>query len=199
MRKGYTSLAIVGVAACVAVYAVTSFQPKSTSLYSNVISSDEMEFMKFITKYGKSYGTKEEYEYRLQVFKNSMSVISQENSKNDNTYILEVNKLADLTPAETQRLLGFKKIKALRDGEAKTLPTDNLPSNIDWRAKGAIGAVKDQGSCGSCWAFSANAAIEGSYQINTGKVVNLSEQQLVDCSWDFENEGCNGGEMFAAF
>lgn len=61
MRKGYTSLAIVGVAACVAVYALSTFQPKTTSLYSGAISSEEMEFMKFVSKYGKSYGTKEEF------------------------------------------------------------------------------------------------------------------------------------------
>lgn len=87
----------------------------------------------------------------------------------------------------------------LKDGEVKELDTSNIPSSIDWREKGAVNAPKDQGSCGSCWAFSAVAAMEGHHQIATGELLSLSEQQLVDCSSSFGNAGCNGGEMSAAF
>ncbi|KAE8734703.1 hypothetical protein F3Y22_tig00000731pilonHSYRG00015 [Hibiscus syriacus] len=75
----------------------------------------------------------------------------------------------------------------------------DLPKSIDWRKKGAVTGVKDQGTCGSCWAFSAVAAIEGINQIKTGKLAYLSEQELVDCDTSSFNEGCNGGDMVKAF
>lgn len=197
MRKGFASLAIVGVAACVAVFAFTSYQPKATQF--NELTSEDLEFMKFVSKYGKSYGTKEEFEFRQTQFKQAMSTIAQENSKNDVTFTVGVNKFADWTPAEYRRLLGYKQSKMLRDEQPTVLPTDNAPTSVDWRQSGAVNAVKDQGQCGSCWAFSAIGAIEGHHQIKTGTLLSLSEQQLVDCSTKYGNEGCNGGEMYEAF
>uniref|UniRef100_A0A2N9I7B2 Vignain n=1 Tax=Fagus sylvatica TaxID=28930 RepID=A0A2N9I7B2_FAGSY len=74
---------------------------------------------------------------------------------------------------------------------------DNLPSSVDWRKQGAVTDVKDQGKCGSCWAFSTVVAVEGINQIKTKQLVSLSEQELVDC--DTKNQGCNGGLMENAF
>jgi len=74
---------------------------------------------------------------------------------------------------------------------------EDIPDSWDWRQHGAVNAIKNQEHCGSCWAFSATANIEGQYAINHGSLVSLSEQQLVDC--DTNNEGCNGGWMVSAF
>ena len=76
---------------------------------------------------------------------------------------------------------------------------DNLPSSVDWTEK-VVSSVKNQGMCGSCWAFSACGALEGLAALTKGSVMNFSPQQLVDCSGgEYGNEGCNGGDMDAAF
>lgn len=197
MRTGFASLAVVGVAACVAVYAFTQV-PSGNSLYSNVITADDMEFLKYVSKYGKSYGTKEEFEFRADVFKNTLSAIFNENSKNDNTFTVGLNKFADWTAAERKRILSYRPVRGARVAPVETV--GDIPSTIDWRDQGAVNPVKDQGQCGSCWAFSAVGAMESRWKIKSGNLVSLSEQQLVDCAGGkYGNLGCNGGDMGTAF
>ena len=76
-------------------------------------------------------------------------------------------------------------------GEPVELDVSALPTSVDWRTKGIVNPVKNQGQCGSCWAFSATAAVEGANAIKTGTLLSLSEQQFVDC--DKRSQGCNGG------
>lgn len=79
-------------------------------------------------------------------------------------------------------------------------PVNNPPAEFDWATQGAVNRVKNQGQCGSCWAFSAIGALEGLSKIEKGTLLTLSEQQLVDCAGgDYQNEGCNGGYMDTAF
>lgn len=80
----------------------------------------------------------------------------------------------------------------------RTAASTPLVGDVDWTTSGKVSAVKNQGGCGSCWAFSANAAIESAY-LFAGQPLNLSEQQLVDCSWGYGNQGCSGGWMDSAF
>jgi C1A family cysteine protease len=199
MRKGFASIAVVGVAACIAVYALTQ-QPQSSSLYT-ALSADEMEFLKYVSLHGKSYGTKEEFEFRAEIFKNTLAKLQTENSRNENTFRLALNKFADWTPAEYKKILSYRPLR----GNMNVAPLQNvqLPTSIDWRDKNAVNPVRDQGQCGSCWAFSAVGAMESRAfirAIDKNGLLGLSEQQLVDCAGgSYGNEGCNGGDMGAAF
>lgn len=142
MRTGFASLAVVGVAACIAVYALTQ-QPKSTFLSSNIMTSEDLEFLKYVSKFSKSYGTKEEFEFRAEQFKNSLVKIAEENSKNDNTFSLGLNKFADWTPSEYRRILSYKPIKGARKTVQQSFENVSIPDAIDWRTKGVVNPVKD--------------------------------------------------------
>jgi C1A family cysteine protease len=198
MRQGFAyTLAIVGVVATVAVIALND-NMSSTSLHQMEITQDNVDFANYLAKHGKSYATHEEYQYRFNLYKQKVAKINIENQKNGNTFFLVPNKFTDYSPSEYRRLLGYKKVATNDIPEYIEYDTTALPASIDWRQKGAVNGVKDQGQCGSCWAFSTVAALEGRDFIKNGKLYSLSEQQLVDCAKN-GNQGCNGGDMGAAF
>ena len=113
------------------------------------------------------------------------------------------NKFADLMSEEfAARFAGGFRAKEKRSVNVNNDLKTNLsalPTSVDWEAAGAVTPIKDQGQCGSCWAFSTTGSTEGNVFINTGKLLSLSEQQLVDCSGAEGNQGCNGGLMDYGF
>jgi len=153
-------------------------------------------FVEHMSKYGLSFGTKEEFMFRQELYLAQDKVFSEINANPLHTFTVGHNHLSTWTKEEKKRLLGAK-IPTTK-AEPTILSEEGLERTrkVDWRKKGAVNAVKNQGHCGSCWAFSATAAIEGHHFIKSGELLSLSEQEMVDCSK--ENNGCHGGLQSAA-
>ncbi|KAL0561132.1 hypothetical protein IC582_001552 [Cucumis melo] len=169
----------------------------------------EHHFSLFKRRFGKSYATEEEHDRRFKIFKANMRRAERHQSF-DPSAIHGITQFSDLTPFEFRKaflgLRGHRLRLPVDTNAAPILPTENLPIDFDWRERGAVTRVKNQGSCGSCWSFSTTGAIEGANFLATGKLVSLSEQQLVDCDHECDPEeedacdsGCNGGLMNSAF
>jgi len=163
----------------------------------------------FKRTHNKSYDTSEEESARFKIYVDNHRKIEAHNQEYDagrKSYQLAMNKFGDMTNDEFRsRVNGFKrslmdKSNSAPPGSTFLVPLNvKIPDSVDWREKGYVTHVKDQGHCGSCWAFSAVGALEGQHFRKAGKMIELSEQNLVDCSESFGNEGCNGGLMDNAF
>ena len=175
---------------------------------SSLASIEEViTFDTFRELYSKTYPTPATMARRAAIFAQSIAFITACNANNDaslTTFRCGVNAYSDLTPNEFSHLflsptmLNRSRTKKNRNVKRHHL-TAGPPAPVDWRAKGAVTPIKNQGSCGSCWAFSTTGSLEGHYQIATGELRVLSEQQLMDCSKPYGNAGCNGGAMTEAF
>ncbi|KAF3325546.1 xylem cysteine proteinase 2 [Carex littledalei] len=169
--------------------------------HSSADSSAQV-FENWMTKHGKMYQSLDEKQRRFDIFKENLKHIEETNSQRKN-YRLGLNEFADMHHEEFKsRYLGLKG-NFMRKSEATLGDSTNknasyLPKFVDWRNKGAVTPVKNQGTCGSCWAFSTVAAVEGINQIVTGNLTSLSEQELIDCDTTI-NSGCSGGLMDYAF
>jgi len=155
------------------------------------------EFTQFAAKYGKYYQTQAEFDYRFQAFKankEKIAVLNEANVKAGGKPVHGVNIFADMPYHEfAQRLM--KNLTYTPEAGTEIAPKPAVPqADVDWRTKGCITAVKDQGQCGSCWAFSATEATESFYYlVNTAshKLMDLSTQQVTACTYNYN--GCNGG------
>ena len=163
-------------------------------------SSSRRQFLDFKLKYKKSYGSKTELEYRFNVFKESLKRINRVNSDSTRTHTAAVNKFSDLTFSEFKSKF-LTKMSQPKKQEFIETNLEKAPLKKDWRkTKGAVGKVKNQEDCGSCWAFSTIASLETAVWQKTKKSVNLSEQELVDCAGGkYNNAGCDGGMMDDAY
>ncbi|KAK7092519.1 procathepsin L-like [Littorina saxatilis] len=165
----------------------------------------EEEWATFKSQYSKQYLMAEEV-YRKQVFSQNLDYINIHNAEADNgehTFWLGVNEYADMPIEEFKRvMLGYRfDATATNTNElyVPQIPDEAVPKKVDWREKGYVTPVKNQGQCGSCWAFSTTGSLEGQHFNKTKKLVSLSEQNLVDCSKKEGNMGCMGGLMDQAF
>lgn len=165
-------------------------------------SAKNQSFSQFKGDFSKKYADAAEEEFRKTIYLRNLVKIEEHNANKLNTHTLGVNQFADLTDEEFKAMYLTLQInpKFTNDVEILNKRTEKQAPNgdIDWQAAGAVSPVKNQANCGSCWAFSATAAIESALLIK-GTTANLAEQQLVDCSRSYGNQGCNGGWMDSAF
>jgi len=173
---------------------------------ASVNANDWVQFNTFLEKFGKKYETLQELETRFQIFSANLRTILAHNLDHRQNFTMAVNQFSDLTAAEfKEKYVGGLKPKGSFVGsygcKSFSSSASDAPVAVDWRSKGAVTLVKDQGQCGSCWTFSATGAVEGAWAISTGKLVDLSEQQLVDCATgiSYGSHGCSGGQMEGAF
>ncbi|CDW72368.1 UNKNOWN [Stylonychia lemnae] len=211
-KKLLASVAVVGTIAAVALFN-TSGESASQGTFLAESSNSEQKavtaFNDFINKHSKNYLTKEEYRARLNIFQTNYNIILKNNEVNKD-YKLDTNQFADLSDEEFQKRLGFRASQFDDDeddelfrGEeqqnVENLKADPMPQSIDWRTQGAVSAIKNQGSCGGCYAFSSADAMEGAYALKNGQLQVFSPQQIIDCSTGYGNAGCGGGLMTNSF
>ena len=175
----------------VALYNTLAFTPVSNSEIN-------YEFHRFTHQHNKQYPSYDEYMIRHKNFINNYHMIQVHNQLNHG-YTLGINQFSDMSQREFKEFVESSKLHIDRFNQHTLTNTmsGDVPNSVDWREKGAVTGVKNQKQCGSCWAFSTTGSIEGAYAIAKGKLVPLSEQQLVDC--DKGDNGCNGGIMTSAY
>jgi cathepsin L len=158
----------------------------------------QTQFVQWVSQYNKLYSN-EEFFGRYNTFKFNLDIITEHNRGNS-SFTLGLNEWSDMTNEEFVNTMTGHFPDA--SNEKRETVSDEamvgVPNDVDWRTKGIVNPIKNQGQCGSCWAFSATGAVEGFHAQKTGKLLSLSEQQIVDCCHDQGSSGCNGGQETAA-
>jgi len=166
-------------------------------------------FVKYIKEHNKIYSS-QDIPIRYQIFKQNVDFVNTHNA-GSHTYKVAINKFSDLTVEEFSRRNNKRPYTSQSEGPEAPLAdfqyntalesvlSKDAPLSKDWRDLGAVTEVKDQGQCGSCYAFGSAASIEGAWAIAGNPLVSLSEQQIVDCSTSFGNERCDGGDEIFTF
>ena len=157
-------------------------------------------------EHGRDYHTEEEETHRHTIWEEHKKYVDVHNKRADIFgFTLAMNQYADLHNDEFRQIFNGllpRDLSRPRNGtnvRRVNFNVNDLPATVDWRPKGVVTPIKNQGTCGSCWAFSATGSLEGQHALKTGKLVSLSEQQLIDCSKSFHNNGCEGGLPDYAF
>merc|ERR1719323_1768958 len=161
-------------------------------------------FDEFKEKHSREYDSSDmEHSKRLDLYRQNMRFIHSKN-RQGLSFSLASNHLADKSEQEIRVLRGrtFDRSLKYNGGKPRVYTSQQLrdaPDTLDWRLYGAVTPVKDQSVCGSCWSFGSVGSLEGTLYLNTNKLVRLSQQALVDCSWGFGNNGGDGGEDWRVY
>ena len=160
-------------------------------------SSDVSDFQAWKQKFNIKYESQFEEAYRERVFLENVAKINLHNINEHRTYSQGINQFTALTDEEfVQTYLGLIVPKEAMEIDSEQ---DVTVEDVDWVSQGCVTPVKNQGQCGSCWAFSTTGGLEGLSKQAYGSLQSFSEQQLVDCSGSYGNMACNGGLMTSAF
>ncbi|KAJ8943313.1 hypothetical protein NQ318_004754 [Aromia moschata] len=173
----------------------------AVALAANALS-DREQWDEFKLKHGKSYRNLAEETRRFAIFQDNLRVIEQHNAKyerGETSFARGVNRFTDMTKEEIKKLLNRKPSPKTGNTMTAAMINATVADSLDWRAQGAVATVKDQGDCGSCWAFAAVGAMESAYYMKNGQLVQFSEQQLIDCTTSYGTVGCDGGFMQGGF
>lgn len=173
------------------------------SLENVILDNDEWkQFSNFQDRFRKKYESLGELETRFEIFRTNVRNIINHNLDHNQNFTMGINQFTDLTPEEfkAQYVTGIKSKVESFGCVPFTSSASNAPSSIDWTTKGVVNPVRDQGQCGSCWAFATTANAESVWAISKGDLLDLSEEYLVDCATGvgYFNMGCNGGQPDSA-
>jgi len=177
-----------------------SFAAIALAGVTSAIDVRTFDFMQYMAKHGKQYETLQEFNLRFSLWSEVDHTIREWNADETHTSRMGHNFLSDYTYEEKAALRGV-----IDNGDHDVVSYETIApgayATFDWRNQpGVVPAVRDQGACGSCWAFSATGTVEMSVAIDSGNAAgNYSEQQLVSCSSAFGNNGCNGGWYYWAW
>jgi len=177
----------------------------ATAFAAPTVDEARFVFNGWVKHHGKHYTTHQEATRRFSIFHENLAVVLKHNEEaalGKHTYTLGMNKMADLTNEEYRSMyLQYQRpLRRLTSKQSVHMcSNESIPDSVDWRTKGIVTGVKDQGQCGSCWSFSTTGSIEGAYALKTGNLVSLSEQNLVDCVSDGQFTCDAGGDMPTAF
>jgi cathepsin L len=160
---------------------------------------DNTEFLGWTNKHGKVYSATD-LRGRFAVWTKNCLYINSANKRQLN-YTVAMNSFGDLTGQEFAKFFTGLKMNTttLRQFQSGSRTVrSGLPASFNWATQGAVTPIKNQQQCGSCWSFSTTGSVEGCHFLGAKKLVSLSEQNLMDCSWSQGNQGCNGGLMTQA-
>ena len=165
---------------------------------ASAITAHDFDYLSYMAKYNKVVGDVEEFAMRVQNFRHTHAFIQEHNNSNA-SWVAGHNQFSDWSHAEYKSMLGHVRSSVGIESSTKVFTPTNVDS-VNWVDGGAVTPVKDQGQCGSCWAFSSTGALEGAHFVASGTLESSSEQQLVACAGvRYGNFGCNGGLQQRAF
>ena len=186
----------------IALTGLVMYMNNRDSTNQNERDSDLSEFHSFRKTHSKIYSSTVEANHRLVIFKQNLEMIRNHNADTTSSYKLGINQFSDMTFQEfsasylhddpEDNFIEGSDINELAQVNSSAIGDDK----VDWRDKGIIGNIKNQGTCGSCWSFSAISVVEEAYALQKEDKSVLAEQELVDCSHEYGNNGCGGGFSF---